>query len=158
MKNLKHLLFTAAVLATLSLAYSAGAQGKASFGDRLVASPKAREMINERVAGKRANAALPFAVVTYRTAALEGIAASPRVRQILAEKKVVLSVAPYTEVASGTPRWSGADDKTASPNWPAQPDQSSAPVILAPRRSAASGRCPAVPNYLIFRVEPAAIA
>ena len=69
--------------------------------------------------------------VTYRTPGLEGVTASPKVRQLLAERKVVVKGAPVSEVASVGYRPTGADGVTASPKLRQQLDERNAPIIIA---------------------------
>lgn len=131
MKNLNKVLFTAALAATLSLASNASAQYKPTGDDGITASPKVRQMLNERAAATRVAATTPSVTVTYRNPA-DGITASPKVRQMLAERKVVVGAAPQTEVAAAGYRPTGADGITASPKLRQQLNERGTQFMIAP--------------------------
>ena len=131
MKNLSRVLSVAAVAATLSLANNASAQYKPTGNDGIAASPKVRQMLNERAAAW-ASVSVPAATVTYRTPALEGVTASPKVRQMLAERKGGVSGASAVEVATAAYRPTGTDGITASPKLREQLNERSAPILIAP--------------------------
>ena len=131
MKNLNSILFAAAIAATFGLANNASAQFKATTDDGIAASPKVRQMLNERAAATRVAPATPSVTVTYRNQA-DGITASPKVRQMLAERKVVISGAPATEVASAGYRPTGSDGVTASPKLRQQLDERTTQFMVAP--------------------------
>lgn len=132
MKNLNKVVFAAAIAATLSLANSASAQYKPTGDDGITASPKIRQLLNERAAATLAAAvSTPSMTVTYRNPA-EGVTASPKVYQMLAERKVVLSEAPATEVAASGYRPTGTDGITASPKLREQLNERGTQVIIAP--------------------------
>lgn len=132
MKNLNSILFAAAIAAMFSLANNASAQFKPTTDDGIAASPKVRQMLNERAAAARASISVPAATLTYRTQGLEGVTASPKVRQMLAERKVVVSGAGTFEVATVGYRPTGSDGVTASPKLRAQLDERSTSIIIAP--------------------------
>jgi hypothetical protein len=132
MKNLNRILFAAALAATFSLAGKASAQLKPNTDDGIAASPKVRQMLNERAAAVGASVAAPAATVVYRNPGLEGVTASPRAQQMLAERKVVVSGVPAAEVATASYRPNGADGITASPKSRAQLDERSTPIVIAP--------------------------
>ena len=131
MKNLNKVLFAAAMAATVSLATTASAQYKPIGDDGVTASPKVRQMLNERAAAKRVAPPTPSVTVTYRNPA-DGITASPKVRQMLAERKVVVGAAPETQVAAAGYRPTGADGITASPKLREQLNSRSTPIMIAP--------------------------
>jgi hypothetical protein len=131
MKNLNSILFAAAVSATLSLASNASAQFKPAAGDGIAASPKVRQMLNERAARARVAPVIPSVTVTYRTPGV-GVTASPRVRQMLNEQTVVISQTPSTEVAAVGYRPRAADGIAASPRLRQQLNERSSPIIIAP--------------------------
>jgi len=128
MKNLNRILFATAFAASFSLVTNASAQFKPATDDSIAASPKVRQMLNERAAAATVGSA---GMVTYRNSA-DGVTASPKVRQMLAERKVVVSGAPATEVASAGYRDTGADGITASPKLRAQLDERSTAILIAP--------------------------
>ncbi len=131
MKNLNSILFAAAIAATFSLANNASAQFKPTTDDGIAASPKVRQMLNERAAAARVATVTSSVMVTYRNPA-DGVTASPKVRQMFAERKVVVSGAPTTEVASAVYNPTGADGVTASPKLRQQLDERSTQIIIAP--------------------------
>ena len=131
MKNLNKILFATVLAATFSLARNASAQYKPTGDDGITASPKVRQMLNERAAATRVASATPSVTVTYRNPA-DGVTASPKVRQMLAERKVVVSGTPSAEVASAGYRATGADGITASPKLRQQLDERTTQVMIAP--------------------------
>jgi hypothetical protein len=131
MKNLNKVLFAAAIAATMSLANNASAQYKATGDDGIAASPKARQMLNDRAAAARAASVTSTVTVAYRNPA-EGVTASPKARQMLAGRRVVVSGAPAAEVASAGYRATGADGITASPKFRTQLGERSTPIMIAP--------------------------
>lgn len=132
MKNLNSILVAAAITATFSLANNASAQFKPTTDDGIAASPKVRQMLDERAAAARPALSVPVAGVIYRTPGLEGVTASPKVRQMLAERKVVVSGTPSAEVAATGYRASGPDGITASPKLRQQLDERGTQIIIAP--------------------------
>jgi hypothetical protein len=134
MKNLNNILFAAALAASFSLAGNASAQYKATGDDGITASPRARQIINERKAAATAYTATPApatASATYRPIAANGIVASPKQLQQLNERRVLLG-APSTEVASVGYRATGADGITASPKFRQQLNESAPTFTIAP--------------------------
>ncbi len=132
MKNLNKILFATVLAATFSLANNASAQYKPTGDDGITASPKVRQMLNERAAAARPALSVPVAGVIYRTPGLEGVTASPKVRQMLAERKVVVSGTPSVEVASAGYRATGPDGITASPKLRQQLDERGTQITIAP--------------------------
>jgi hypothetical protein len=131
MKTLNSILFAAAVSATVGLANNASAQYKPTGDDGVTASPKVRQMLNERAAATRIAALTPAVVVSYRNPA-DGVTASPKLRQMLAERKVVVSGTPSTEVAAAVYRPTATDGITASPKLREQLNERSNQIIIAP--------------------------
>jgi pyruvate/2-oxoglutarate dehydrogenase complex dihydrolipoamide acyltransferase (E2) component len=114
----------------LALAAILIATFNAAAGDGIAASPKVRQMLNERAAKASVAPVIPSVTVTY-SKPRDGVAASPRVRQMLNEQSVVISQMPSTEVAAvGYPR--GADGIAASPRLRQQLNERSSPIIIAP--------------------------
>src|SRR5215471_20877631 len=88
------------------------AQSQLSGDDGIAASPKVRQMLNERKAQVAVSTAAPTAPMITATAPKNTqIAASPKVRQHVRERSQVPVVTAETEVAGYT----GADGITASP-------------------------------------------
>jgi hypothetical protein len=131
MKNLNKALLGAAIAATLSLANTASAQYTPTGDDGITASPKVRQMLDERAASSRIAPANTTVAVTYRNPA-DGITASPKVRQMLAERRVVVSGAASIEVAAAGYRPTGADSITASPKLREQLNARSTAIMVAP--------------------------
>jgi hypothetical protein len=132
MNNLNKILFAAALAATVSLANNASAQYKPTGDDGITASPKVRQMLNERAAAAHPAPSISVATVTTRTPGLDGVAASPKVRQMLAERKVAVSGTPSAEVASAGYRATGADGIAASPKLRQQLNERGATYMIAP--------------------------
>lgn len=131
MKNLNRILFAAALAASFSLANNASAQFKPATDDGIAASPKVRQMLNERTAVAGPIVSAPAPMVTYRNPA-DGVAASPKVLQRLAERQVVVSGAPAADAASAAYRPTGADGITASPKLREQLRERGTPIVIAP--------------------------
>jgi len=101
MKALNQILFAAVLVATLSLSSNASAQYKINEEDGIAASPRVRQMLNERKTSAVAAALVSnyHATTTVASAGLrvrenDGIAASPKLRQQLNERPVIIMVAP----------------------------------------------------------------
>jgi len=131
MKNLNKVLLAAAFAASFSLVQNASAQFKPTVDDGIAASPKVRQMLNERAAATRVQAATPTGSVTYHNPA-DGVTASPRALQALAERKVVVSGAPKTEIATTGYRATGDDGITASPKLRQQLGERGPTLMVAP--------------------------
>jgi hypothetical protein len=138
MTKLNQILFTVAVAGTITLANSASAQYPAVGDDGIAASPKVRQMLNERQAAKAASLAsanstsVSVASAGYRATGDDGITASPKVRQMLAQQKPAVTATPSAEVASAGYRATGPDGITASPKVRQQLDQRNATIMVAP--------------------------
>jgi len=141
MKTMNKILFIAALATTVGLADRANAQYQPVGDDGIAASPKVRQMLNERKAVARTTSTkaaktTPAAVasVGFRASGDDGIAASPKVRQMLNERRAVVSAASAaSEVASAGYRATGADGITASPKLRQQLNERTSPqVIIAP--------------------------
>jgi hypothetical protein len=131
MTNLNKVLFATALAATISLATNASAQYRPTDGDGIAASPKVRQMLNERAAATRVVPATPTVTVTYRNPA-EGLTASPKARQMLAERKVVITGAPAMEVAAARYTPASPDGITASPKVRSQLNERPTTILIAP--------------------------
>ena len=108
------ILFAAAFAASLILVSTANAQYKPTGDDGITASPKVRQMLDEKAAAKRVAAVAPSVTITHQKVP-DRIAASPAVRQRLAERKFLVNGTSSTEVAAVGYRATGADGITASP-------------------------------------------
>src|SRR6266436_6170182 len=108
MKNANRLLIAAAALALFASAGQIKAQSQA-VGDGIAASPKVRQMLNER----KASGMAPQQVTINRIVPQTTIAASPKVQQMRNERTPapVLQVGPETAGYKAT----GSDGVTASP-------------------------------------------
>ena len=131
MKNLNKVMLTAAFAASFSLVQNASAQFKPTVDDGIAASPKVRQMLNERAAAARVQPANPTVAVTYRNPAV-GVTAPPKTLQMLAERKVVVNGALSTEVATTGYRPTGNDGVTASPKLRQQLDERGPTLMVAP--------------------------
>ena len=131
MKNLNKVMLTAAFAASFSLVQNASAQFKPTVDDGIAASPKVRQMLNERAVAARVQPANPTVAVTYRNPAV-GVTAPPKTLQMLAERKVVVNGALSTEVATTGYRPTGNDGVTASPKLRQQLDERGPTLMVAP--------------------------
>jgi outer membrane murein-binding lipoprotein Lpp len=135
MKTLNRILLAAVLATTFSLAGSANAQYKVNEDDGIAASPKVRQMLNERKAARAQPAAAKYVVAfTVSTKVDDGIAASPRLRQQLAERKAMAQARSTSgsTVASAGYKATGSDGITASPRTRQQLNERSAPIMVAP--------------------------
>lgn len=132
------ILFGATLAAVLSSAGQANAQFKVNEEDGIAASPKFRQMLNERKASQAAavtakhNSAATY--VSHRAGGSDGIAASPRMRQMLEEKRASAHVA---KSGNDGGRWVGykpvgKDGIAASPKFRQQLDERGGAIIIAP--------------------------
>jgi len=131
MKNLSKITLVAAFAAMFSVASQASAQYQAVGDDGIAASPRLRQMLNER---KTAASTPSYAVasVGYQAVGDDGIAASPKLRQMLDERRAVAS-APSTgstAVVSTGYQATGADGITASPKLRQQLNERGAQTIM----------------------------
>jgi hypothetical protein len=131
MRNLNKVLFAAAVAATVGLATNASAQYKPVGDDGIAASPKVRQMLDERAASHRVAPVTHAAGVPYRNPA-DGVTAPPKVLHILASQKVVLDRGSSKEPALAGYRPVGNDGIAASPKLRQQLDESSPRIMIAP--------------------------
>jgi hypothetical protein len=131
MKNLNKVLLATALAATFSLAQNASAQFKPTVDDGIAASPRLRQMLDERAAAARVQPATPNVAITYRNPAA-GVTAPPKTLQMLAERKVVVSGTPSAEVAAAGYRPTGSDGVTASPKLRQQLDSRGRTFMVAP--------------------------
>jgi hypothetical protein len=125
------MLFATAIAAIFSLANNANAQLKPATDDGIAASPKVRQMLEERATAALPTVSVAIPTVSYKTE-LEGVTASPKAREMLGERRVVVSGTPSLEVTTSSYRPTGADGVTASPKLREQLDERSAPIIIAP--------------------------
>ena len=117
-------------LAAVLTALNAPAQYQPTGPDGITASPKVRQMLDERRAS-RPTVFAPTVTVTSNNAS-DGITASPKVRQMMAGQKVIVSNSPLTEVANVGYRPTGSDGITASPKLRQQLGERAAEFMIAP--------------------------
>ena len=100
MKNQYRIVIAAATAAVALIATSASAQYRAVGDDGIAASPKVRQMLDERA---RSAAVSPSTrSVAYRAVGDDGIAASPKLRQMMAERPRSTVATTGTALASAT--------------------------------------------------------
>ena len=137
--KMNQILFAAVIATTLSLASQANAQFKANEGDGIAASPKVRQMLNERKASQVAaalskNTSTTGTVATYRTGGPDGIVASPKLRQMLNEQrasKILATPAQESNLVAGY-RAVGNDGIAASPRVRQQLNERGGALMVAP--------------------------
>src|SRR5262249_10762838 len=110
MKNSSNILFVA-VMAAMFLANRVNAQYQAVAEDGTAASPKVRQMLNERKAVSSTSSATGSSV---QTVSEDRIIASPRARQMLNETRVVASTPSMSTTLAGY-QAVGKDGAAASP-------------------------------------------
>jgi hypothetical protein len=136
MNKLNSLLIAVAVAGTLGVAVNASAQSQLSGGDGIAASPKVRQMLNERKAALEAASAPSSVVVSSpapRATSQGAIAASPKVRQMIAEGKPVTGpTTPAVASSSVGYQAAGEDRITASPKLREQLNQRGGSFMIAP--------------------------
>lgn len=123
MKNSKQMILAAGFATTLAFVAHASASD-------VVASPKVQQMLNDMTPRPIVHVQAP--AITYMRPGIEVTAASPRARQMMADRKVVVSGAAASEVASAVYTPVGTDGLTASPKVRSQLDERSTPVTIAP--------------------------
>ena len=130
MKNTNRFFIAAAAVALFASAGQIQAQYQAVGDDGIAASPKVRQVLNERKA--RASAPVGAPEVTINQAApQDNIAASPKVQQLRKEQMArVATPGPAVEAAGY--RATGADGITASPKVRAVLDERRQAVEIAP--------------------------
>jgi hypothetical protein len=111
----------------------ARAQFRAGEDDGIAASPKVRQMLNERKAAAQArqSGSVTVASASYRAVGADGIAASPKVRQMLDQRKAGAGSVETGGLYAGY-RATGADGVTASPKVRAQLDERGSQFQIAP--------------------------
>ena len=111
----------------------ARAQYRAVGDDGIAASPKVRQMLNERRAAAQAAEAgsTSVASVGYRAVGDDGIAASPKVRQMLDERKAAAGARSGGGAYAGY-RAVGKDSIAASPKVRQQLDERAKQYAVAP--------------------------
>lgn len=113
MKKLNRIIFAAAVAATLSVVNSATAQFKPVIDDGIAASPRIRQMLDERKVVAKSSPA-EVGLLGYQASGQDGITAPPSIRQRLSEMKTIAST-PSNAFASVGYQATGDDGITASP-------------------------------------------
>jgi hypothetical protein len=133
MKNLNKIVIIAALAASFGLANRASAQYQVVGDDSIAASPKVRQMLDQRSEASCCTASTLVASgasVGYQ-AGTGGIAASPKVRLALTSKQSIGS-APSTAFASPGYQATSADGITASPKVRQQLDEQHVQFMVAP--------------------------
>ena len=126
MKNLSNILSVAVLAGMFSLANRVNAQYIGEDG--IAASPKLRQMLNERKSGSTTTSQ---SVASVSTPSEDRIALSPRARQMLNESRVVASTSS-TATASAGYQLKGEDGITASPKGRQQLNERGAHFMVAP--------------------------
>src|ERR1035438_6161188 len=97
-------------------------------------------MLNERQAAKAASAASAnrsspwVASAGYQATGDDGVTASPKTRQMLAEQKAAATASSSAELASAGYRATGPDGIAASPKLRQQLDQRTTTIVVAPAK------------------------
>src|SRR5438093_2607689 len=94
MKNTHRFLIAAAAFALFASAGQASAQYQAVGDDGIAASPKLRQILNERKA-RTAVPAVEAQVTTYQGGTSDNVAASPKVQEMRKQQKAI-AAAPRT--------------------------------------------------------------
>ncbi len=129
MKKINQILFGAAMATSLTLAANANAQFKVNESDGIAASPKVRQMLNERKASKAATE-VSRSVSTVSSFAM-GPATSPKAQQMRNEQKSTAAASePAKAIAGSQPV--GKDGIAASPRLRQQLDERGATLMIAP--------------------------
>ena len=102
MKNQYRIVIAAATAAVALIATSASAQYRAVGDDGIAASPKVRQMLDERARSAAVSQTSATTSVGYRAVGDDDIAASPRLRQMMAGRPRSTVATPGTAVASAT--------------------------------------------------------
>jgi hypothetical protein len=126
MKNSNRLLIAAAALALFASAGQIKAQSQAVGDDGIAASPKVRQVLNER----KARAAAPQQVTINQIAPETTVAASPKVQQMLNER--TRAAVPQVGPETASYRATGSDGITASPKVRAMLDEHRQTIEFAP--------------------------
>ena len=113
MKRIEKILFVAASAAVFSMV-SANAQYQVVGENGIAASPKLRQLFNEKEQRTTVAPDTSVASASYRPTAEDRIAVSPKLRQLLIERRTVPSTPPAA-VASVGYRPTDEDGITASP-------------------------------------------
>lgn len=131
MKNLNLALLTAAAI---GLAYTSNAQYRPTGDDGITASPRVRQMLNERAASARlAPQATVAKTELQKSAPTRSIAASPKLQQMLAESRPAVHTTPSnSEFVTSGYQPTGKDGITASPRTRQQLNERNQTIMVAP--------------------------
>jgi hypothetical protein len=140
MKKMNQILFAAVIAATIGLSTQASAQYNANETDGIAASPRVRQMLNERKSSiitsmtvSKNHGATRLAPTGTQTVLNDGISAAPRTRQLLSEQSRRPAAIPSsTAVASSGYQATGVDGITASPKLRQQLNDRTETVMVAP--------------------------
>lgn len=130
MKNTHRFLISAVAAVLLASAGQIRAQSQAVGDDGIAASPKVRQMLNERKARTTATVATPQAT-THQAIPQDNVAASPKVQQMRKERSA-LAATPSPAPQTASYRATGSDGITASPKVRAMLDERRQRVEIAP--------------------------
>src|SRR6266567_5724321 len=130
MKKINYPLIAAVAGLLIASAGQANAQYQAVGDDGIAASPKVRQMLNERKA-RTAVSAFPTQVTTYQGGTSDKVAASPKVQQMRKEQQAIAAAPRSTPNVAGY-RATGDDGITASPKVRAMLDERRQAVEVAP--------------------------
>ena len=122
----------AAAMAASLTTINVYAQYQVTGNDGITASPKVRQMLNERHAVPGPSILVPVVTVRPANAAATGITASPKVNQMLDGQKVIVNQAPSAEVAIAGYQPNVPDGVAASPKVRQQLSQRAPEYIIAP--------------------------
>lgn len=139
MQKLNQILFAAAMVTTLSLASQANAQFRVYEDDGIAASPKVRQMLNERKASQAAAALSKNGSTTgfyagCRPVGSDGIAASPKTRQMLEQQRASTAMRTPSQQSRSVAgyRAVGNDGMAASPKVLQQLNERGGALVAAP--------------------------
>ena len=130
MKNTNRFLIVAAAAILLASAGQSRAQYQAVGDDGIAASPKVRQMLEERK-DRSACCVTPAEVTTYQATPQDNVVASPKVQQMRREESVrATTYSPAMQTAGY--KATGADGITASPKVRGMLDERKQVVEIAP--------------------------
>ena len=132
MKKTNHLIFLAAVSLIFASAVPSKAQYKPVGDDGIAASPKLRQMLNERATRLAVTSQSTSRVVGYKPLGDDGITASPKLREILNERAARLTATSESGSRVVGYKPVGKDGITASPKLRELLDERAGTIQIAP--------------------------
>jgi len=130
MKNTNRFLIAAAAAILLASAGQSRAQYQAVGDDGIAASPKVRQMLEERK-DRSACCVTPTQVTTHQASPRDNVAASPKVQQMRKEQNALAATPGQRSLTAGYSA-TGGDGITASPKVRAMLDERRQTVEIAP--------------------------